>query len=653
MILKYLLALLPYLLSVAVCIWVGWLARTRKQDSASKALVGMAFSQAMWIVAYILQIISARLELVLWWNNVQFLAAATLPVFYLGFSLEYNFRQISFNRINWRYLFVLTAGLVIFIWLDGFHGLFRTNPQVVREELFYRLVFTDGPLFNLYTIYAYTLIVIGTLFFIVKYIAAPRLFRVQVGILLVGIIIPWITSIVTALRVIPFFLHDVVPVTFGISNLIIAWALFRYHLLDIVPIARDMLFENMADAVIVVDPRNRVMDANPAAYRLLAAEPESLIARNINTLLPLASNWSDFGVDQSTKVTEMTIPGKGMTQHFQVKVNRLSLQGREVSGYVLTLHNITDQKQVELDLRRSMALTQATLDSSGSGILVFDQELNVLLHNRRLVELFELPANWHNNIDKRPLDMLTQKMSDASPFLSALENMVESPFESMNVVIDLNQGLTLDCLITSYRVEGKEFGWLLAFRDVTERNKAEAKLRELAITDSLTGVFNRRHFYYVAQTELERSHRYDREMAIILLDIDHFKWVNDSFGHLVGDQVLQALASRCRSNLRVFDSIGRFGGEEFIILLPETGINEALHIAERLRHAVETISIATPKGRATITISLGVSFFEPGKPVSLDHLVDYADKAMYQAKEMGRNRVAIYRQQQATLPGIE
>ncbi len=653
MFLEYLFALLPYLLSVTVCVWVGWLAHTRKQDSASKALVGMAYSQALWIVAYLLQIITDRLELVLLWNNVQFLAAAALPVFYLGFALEYNYRQISFNRINWRYLFALTVALVLFIWLDGVHALFRTNPQVVREELFYRLVFVDGPLFNLYTIYAYTLIVIGTLFFIVKYIAAPRLFRLQIGIVLLGIIIPWLASIVTALRIIPLYLHDVIPVTFGISNLIIAWALFRYHLLDMVPIARDMLFENMTDVVIVVDPRNRIIDANPAAYRLLAAEPESLVARDITSLLPLASNWSDFGVDQSTKVTEMTIPGKGMTQHFQVKVNRLSLQGREVNGYVLTLHNITEQKQVEFDLRRSMALTQATLDSSGSGILVFDQALKVLLHNQRLAELFDLPANWQNNIDKRPLDMLAQKMFDANPFLSALENMIDSPFDPMNVMVDLNQGLTLDCLITSYRVEGKEFGWLLSFRDVTERNKAEAKLRELAITDSLTGVFNRRHFYYVAQTELERSHRYDREMAIILLDIDHFKWVNDCYGHLVGDQVLQALASRCRNNLRIFDSIGRFGGEEFIILLPETGIHEALQIAERLRHAIETISIATPKGRATITISLGVSFFVSGKPVSLDHLVDFADKALYQAKENGRNRVAVYRQQQATLPGIE
>lgn len=653
MILRYIIGLLPYLISAGICIWVGRLASTRKQDLASRALVGLAYSEALWVIAYILQIITYKIEFVLFWNNIQFLAASLLPVFYLGFALDYNYRQIPFKRFNWKYLFVLAGLMIAFIWSDSLHGLFRINPQVFQRDLFYALEFENGALFGIYTIYAYTLIVLGTLFFVVKYIGAPRLFRVQVGTLLVGTVIPWVVSIITAIQLIPMELHDFVPLTFGISNLIIAWALFRHHLLDIVPIARDTLFENLADAVIVVDASKRVVDANPAAYACLSAVPEALIAREITSLLPLADNWADFGIGRSTQTTELSLPGKGTTQYYQVKVNRLLLESGEASGYILTLHNITDQKQVEVDLRRSMALLQATVESSASGLVVFDQDLNVILHNQRLVELFELPNNWQNQIEHHPLDMLAQKMTDANPFLTAVENLVQHGVEEISITLDLNSGVTVDCLMTAYRLEGRQIGWLFSFRDITERKVAEQKLHELAITDSLTGVFNRRHFYYVAQTELERSHRYDRNMAIILLDIDHFKWINDTFGHLVGDQMLQALALRCRSNLRVFDTIGRFGGEEFIILLPETCIKEAVNIAERLRHAVESISIPTPKGKASITISLGVACFEPGKPINLDQLVDAADKALYQAKENGRNRVAIYQQQQERLPGIE
>ncbi len=653
MILRHIIGLLPYLISAGICIWVGRLATTRKQDLASRALVGLVFTEALWIISYIFQILSHRLEMALLWNNVQFLGASLVPVFYLGFALDYNYRQIPFKRFNWKFLFALAGLMVAFIWTDGFHGLFRINPQVIQKDLFYALEFQNGALYGIYTIYAYTLIVLGTLFFVVKYLGAPRLFRLQVGTLLVGIVIPWLASIITVLGLVPLELHDFVPLTFGVSNLIIAWALFRHHLLDIVPIARDTLFENLADAVIVVDASKRVVDANPAAYLCLSAPPESLIARDINSLLPLAENWADFGVGRSTQITEISMPGKGTIQYYQVKVNRLVQENGELSGYIITLHNITEQKQVEVDLRRSMALLQATVDSSASGLVVFDQDLNVILHNQRLVELFELPTNWHNQIDHHPLDMLSQKMIDASTFLTVVEDLIQHDIEDTSLTVDLNSGVSVDCWMTAYRLEGKQIGWLFSFRDITERKLAEQKLHELAITDSLTGVFNRRHFYYVAQTELERSHRYDRNMAIILLDIDHFKWVNDSFGHLIGDQMLQALAQRCRSNLRVFDTIGRFGGEEFIILLPETCTKEAVLIAERLRHAVESISIPTPKGKASITISLGVACFEPGNPISLDQLVDAADKALYQAKENGRNRVAVYHQKQDRLPGID
>jgi len=653
MILRYIIGLLPYLISAGICIWVGRLATTRKQDVASRALAGLAYSEALWVFAYILQILSHRIEIGLFWNNIQFLAASLLPVFYLGFAVDYNYRQIPFKRFNWKLLFGLAGLMVAFIWTDALHGLFRINPQVIQRDLFYALEFQNGSLFGIYTVYAYTLIILATLFFVVKYIGAPRLFRRQVGTLLVGTIIPWLVSIITAAGWIPLNLHDLVPLSFGISNLIIAWALFRHHLLDLVPVARDTLFENLSDAVIVADTGKRVLDANPAACALFSTPAETLVGREITSLLPLAENWADFGIGRSTQITELSLPGKGTTQHYQVKVNRLIQDNGELSGYIITLHNITEQKQVELDLRRSMALLQATVDSSASGLVVFDQDLNVILYNQRLVKLFDLPNNWHNQIDHHPLDMLAQKMSDGSPFLSTVEEIIRHSVEETSITLDLHSGVTLDCLMTTYRLEGKQIGWLFSFRDITERKLAEQKLHELAITDSLTGVFNRRHFYYVAQTELERSHRYDRNMAIILLDIDHFKWINDTFGHLVGDQMLQALAQRCRSNLRVFDTIGRFGGEEFIILLPETCIKEAVVIAERLRHAVEAISIPTARGKAFITISLGVACFEPGKPISLDQLVDAADKALYQAKENGRNRVAVYQQQQDTLPGID
>jgi diguanylate cyclase (GGDEF)-like protein len=161
-----------------------------------------------------------------------------------------------------------------------------------------------------------------------------------------------------------------------------------------------------------------------------------------------------------------------------------------------------------------------------------------------------------------------------------------------------------------------------------------------AITDSLTGLYNRRGLFELGQREVNRLRRTHQELSAILLDIDHFKQVNDKYSHAVGDQVLQVLAERCRSGLRESDLLGRYGGEEFAILLPEAGVQEAALIAERLRASISEVPIETQRGPISITISLGVTSASNGT-TDLAILLDRADTAMYQAKQSGRNRVSV------------
>lgn len=167
-----------------------------------------------------------------------------------------------------------------------------------------------------------------------------------------------------------------------------------------------------------------------------------------------------------------------------------------------------------------------------------------------------------------------------------------------------------------------------------------SELQRLAIIDDLTGMFNRRHFFEVARLEFERARRYRRPLAIIMLDIDHFKDVNDRLGHLVGDQVLRVVAQRCRENLRDTDVIGRYGGEEFILLLPETTIDGAQQMAERLRVAIGDIPIYARSETVLVTISIGLASIGPDC-TDLDQLISMADNALYLAKDKGRNVVGL------------
>jgi len=167
-----------------------------------------------------------------------------------------------------------------------------------------------------------------------------------------------------------------------------------------------------------------------------------------------------------------------------------------------------------------------------------------------------------------------------------------------------------------------------------------AEVQRLATTDTLTGLLNRRRFFELGGLEIDRFQRFGRPLSAIMLDVDNLKQTNDTYGHATGDRLLQSLADRCRANLRRVDILGRYGGDEFAILLPETGVDLAHDVAERIRQSLENDKIWTEQGLVTTSASLGVATAMP-KTINLAELLARADTALYLAKQRGRNRVEI------------
>jgi diguanylate cyclase (GGDEF)-like protein/PAS domain S-box-containing protein len=167
------------------------------------------------------------------------------------------------------------------------------------------------------------------------------------------------------------------------------------------------------------------------------------------------------------------------------------------------------------------------------------------------------------------------------------------------------------------------------------------KMQQMAISDGLTNLYNRRYFNLILEKEVERAKRYNSSLSLVMMDIDHFKVVNDTFGHLAGDELLKAFSKICQEPLRQTDTMFRYGGEEFVLLLPETKLDEASNVAERVRALVEETVFPTNKGEVRITVSAGVSEF--GEQFSSqDEYIESADVALYAAKEAGRNCVRVY-----------
>lgn len=174
-----------------------------------------------------------------------------------------------------------------------------------------------------------------------------------------------------------------------------------------------------------------------------------------------------------------------------------------------------------------------------------------------------------------------------------------------------------------------------------ENKRMRDRLTELSITDGLTGVHNRRHLMEVFEREFDRALRHHRRLSFLMVDIDHFKQFNDRYGHQAGDQVLMKTAEVLRGNLRSHDVLGRYGGEEFALILPETDLDGAQTVADRDRQGVEAQTFGPGRKEMRVTVSIGLATYPMKEVERMEDLLRKADAALYRAKQLGRNRVEI------------
>ncbi len=225
--------------------------------------------------------------------------------------------------------------------------------------------------------------------------------------------------------------------------------------------------------------------------------------------------------------------------------------------------------------------------------------------------------------------------------------------QSREIVVHAHSSGTVEIFYNGVVPEGdepffkEEYSLLHAITErlgrIIERFQAEQLLMKLATTDPLTGLYNRRHFFDLAEMEIARSKRYRRPLACIMFDIDFFKRINDSYGHLFGDRVLQAMVWRCRENIRRVDIFARYGGDEFVILLPETGSRRSKQLADRLCTGFQEQPLKIDQKEIFITLSMGLASLQGTEALALDILLNRADEALYDAKSKGRDRVSVWK----------
>jgi len=339
-------------------------------------------------------------------------------------------------------------------------------------------------------------------------------------------------------------------------------------------------------------------------------------------------------------------------------------------------------REREERLKEEQTYLENLLMEMGEGVIVLDNNRKVNFVNRSFLEMSGYFEKEISNLDL--IELFTP--SDRERVLEALEECLEKNDECKGRVSVLSKDgreIPVLCSIKLLRLDESPLNYLIVLTDLTEIVKKEKELEDaleeikilnedlnkrsqqleialasldmklfeterakeraeqLAITDPLTGLFNRRYLEEKLSHELIRAKAYNRELSIVMADIDYFKRINDTYGHKVGDEVLKALALILKANIRGEDVVARYGGEEFVILLPNVSKYDAYRIAERIRVEVEETSFEEIGVPERITVSFGISCFPTDGEEVID-LLKKADQALYQAKSLGRNRVEVF-----------
>lgn len=681
---QFTLAGITLFANTILCAFFALLIWIRRVKPGGTTFCLLLLSLAAWSLAAALEDGSIDYAFKYSCSKLSYLGIATSPAFLLMFALEYSRNSHWLSRHHLFFLWVIPAISILMAFTNEKHLFLWSSVVPSPGTNGGILIYNHGFYFWVHVAFSYICLLTANFLIIRTALLFSKKVRSQAYMLFLAIIIPWIGNIIYLSGLSPIKGLDVTPISFSASVILMSWSIFRLQLFGIIPIARDLVIETASDGIIVLDNDNRILDINAAAIRLLFNGSDLLIGRNLQEAL--IKNPKIFNQLQSVTQGRVEIESNAKKyKTLDVNVSPLRDQNNLVNGRILVLRDITELKKIQNEEREQRLLASSLSDIASAlnslrdvndvldcillevnRVVPHDSSSIALLDEENKVSFARFRGYEKSGLE-RVLKHLELKLDEIYTFKKMYQSRQplicndtrEDPnwvpiknsewIRSFMGVPILFGGKVIGFINLDGRKPGffseKSAAWLQAFAShaalAIENARLFERLRQMAITDGLTGLLNLRHFEELAGREMQRAARFKKNLSLIMMDIDHFKSVNDQFGHQAGDLALQHFADICRQALRKIDIIARIGGEEFAILLPETTLEGAMLVAERLRENIASTPAELAEGKVNMTCSLGVADLQ-ASPGDLKQLMKCADKALYEAKRAGRNQVKPY-----------
>ncbi|PKO10027.1 MAG: hypothetical protein CVU40_07385 [Chloroflexi bacterium HGW-Chloroflexi-2] len=624
--------------------------------------------------------------------RIELFLLSFIPATFLLFILQFTAHKRWKNSWRQSMIFILPLVTILFGLITKFNWMIWKNIEILAVNNLNVVDFEFGNWFVIFWIYS--VLIYGFIFYQINNHSKlsinieksqAKMFKLSAGISLV----------LSLLCLIPLFQPEILKIAsicFGISGILIGFSIYHYQLFDLSPLIYHSLLENLEDGIIVINKSYRLLHINRTAKMLLNLNGNAIFGEVLHSILPVNSPWLNVILFKQNHLVIQSENGQEI--YYEINFSPLLTHNQNPNELIL-IRDITEYKSsklaeqsvremaeiraMELDVLRKVA-EQLNQSVELKDVMSMGLEAIVSLIGARFGYViladefgrpsfagsYKLPEAVKEAFDAYPIcpvcksfeRLLNGEYQEPVTFMPCRVLFEVSISYPGLISIPLKLGerrLGFLHLVMAPEVifSGDEISLLQTLGDqfsaAVERARMYENFEKMAMIDSLTGLYNRRQLFNLGQIEFSRACRYNHSISVIMLDIDLFKKVNDVYGHIIGDQVLQQIANRSRSVLRTSDIIGRYGGEEFVILLPETSIHHAQNIANRIRLLVLDRPIMTDRGEVSVSVSLGISSMEGDCDSRLEWVIDQADQALLKAKDLGRNRAVIWKENQLPL----